>query len=426
MKKFFLKHQNLILLFLSLLMITSYFLGIFLNEVHGASDLDAKTHTWPAIIEFSKFDTIDVLKYYYKFGENSYPLHHIIYGKLFNIENTEEVKIISSFVSLFIPILFFIALKNNLKFNSIFFFIFFSSIIFLSPYFRSSAIWGLTENTGYFFLIISILFFQKFIEKRTINYLFLVCLFSSLALYARPQLIFFSIFFYLILILSKKNNEIILGTIFYILFAIPGILIAYCWGGLIVEESGTKNLAYFVNYKSIPNSFMTILSLMLVYLTPFYISCQKNIFNEISIKKNIFLFLKCISFIFLIYFVFKVDFSYLSFDNNRIYGQGFLIDLIFRATGSEFLILPFIALGLFIIIFLSSLSKKNFLLISIITIIFSLRVHFFTEYFDPLLYIVIFLIFDFNKIFYQNIKKIKFQLFFLFYYLGILSGAIFF
>ena len=71
MKKFFLKHQNLILLFLSLLMITSYFLGIFLNEVHGASDLDAKTHTWPAIIEFSKFDTIDVLKYYYKFGENS-------------------------------------------------------------------------------------------------------------------------------------------------------------------------------------------------------------------------------------------------------------------------------------------------------------------------------------------------------------------
>ena len=136
-----------------------------------------------------------MLKNYYKFGENSYPLHHIIYGKILNIDNTAYIKTTSSLLSISIPFLFFLILKNKYKQISKINLVFFSFIIFLSPYFRSSAIWGLTENTGYFFLLLSIFFFQKFIKTRNLTFVFYTCLFSSLALYARPQLIFFQYFF---------------------------------------------------------------------------------------------------------------------------------------------------------------------------------------------------------------------------------------
>ncbi len=141
------KDQNKILIFLSLIIFVSYIFGILFNENHGASKTDAEAHTWPAIIEFSKLEVIEVLKNYYKFGENSYPLHHIIYGKILNIDNAASIKATSSFLSISIPFLFFLILKNRCKYNSEIYLVFFSFIIFLSPYFRSSAIWGLTENT---------------------------------------------------------------------------------------------------------------------------------------------------------------------------------------------------------------------------------------------------------------------------------------
>lgn len=426
MKKFFLKYQNFILLFLSFIMFASYFLGIFLNEVHGASDLDAINHTWPAIIDFAKYKTSEIYKFYYKYGENSFPLHHLIYGKLFNLSNTNQIKFISPFISLLIPLLFFKILKQRYKLNSIIILIFFSSIIFLSPYFRSSAIWGLTENTGYIFLLLSIFFYQKFLEQRNLISIFFVCLFSSLALYTRPQLIIFSLFFYLILIMLKKNKEILTCNLFYILFAIPGIFTVFYWGGFILGESGTNNFNYFINYKSIPNSFLSMLTLFLIYSLPFYIGCQKSYLKDIFNKNNFYLFLMCFILILLIYFLFDVDFQYLSFENNKIYGQGFLVDILFRLTGSDLFILPFSAIGLFLVIYFTSLSLKNSILIWVIIFIFSFRVHFFTEYFDPLLYIIFFLMFDFNKIFEKNIKDIRIQFFYFSYYLGILTGAIYF
>ena len=418
------KNQSKILIILSFFIFVSYIFGFLLNENHGASKTDAEAHTWPAIIEFSKLEILEVLKNYYKFGENSYPLHHIIYGKILNIDNTAYIKTTSSLLSISIPFLFFLILKNKYKQISKINLVFFSFIIFLSTYFRSSAIWGLTENTGYFFLLLSIFFFEKFIKTRNLTFVFYTCLFSSLALYARPQLIFFSIFFYLTLLMFKKNKEIFIGTIFYSLLSLPGIFLAYTWGGLLVDESGINNFNYFINFKSIPNSFLSVISLFFVYAFPFYIINQINILDKINLKKNIYLFIKCLLVVTLIYLIFDIDFAYLSFEDKKIYGQGFLIDILFRFTGIKFLVLPFIAFGLLITVYLSKLSKKNFILISIIILVYSLRVHFFTEYFDPLLYIIFFLLFDFNNIFFERLKEISTQLFFLIYYLLILCGAI--
>ena len=101
------KNQSKILIILSFFVFVSYIFSFLLNENHGASKTDAEAYTWPAIIEFSKLEILEVLKNYYKFGENSYPLHHIIYGKILNIDNTAYIKTTSSLLSISIPFLFF-------------------------------------------------------------------------------------------------------------------------------------------------------------------------------------------------------------------------------------------------------------------------------------------------------------------------------
>ena len=158
----------------------------------------------------------------------------------------------------------------------------------------------------------------------------------------------------------KKNKEIFIGTIFYSLLSLPGIFLAYTWGGLLVDESGINNFNYFINFKSIPNSFLSVISLIFVYAFPFYIINQVNILDKINLKKNIYLFIKCLLVVTLIYLIFDIDFAYLSFEDKKIYGQGFLIDILFRFTGIKFLVLPFIAFGLLITVYLSKLSKKKF------------------------------------------------------------------
>ena len=182
---------------------------------------------------------------------------------------------------------------------------------------------GINRKHWIFFFIIINIFFQKFIKTRNLTFVFYTCLFSSLALYARPQLIFFSIFFYLTLLMFKKNKEIFIGTIFYSLLSLPGIFLAYTWGGLLVDESGINNFNYFINFKSIPNSFLSVISLIFVYAFPFYIINQVNILDKINLKKNIYLFIKCLLVVTLIYLIFDIDFAYLSFEDKKFMDKDF-------------------------------------------------------------------------------------------------------
>ena len=120
--------------------------------------------------------------------------------------------------------------------------------------------------------------------------------------------------------------------------------------------------------------------------------------------------------------VFGIDILSLSEDGQTSYGQGFVSRICYQLTGFQQTYLIFSALGFLVIYYFFLISKKNKIIIFSLLIIFSLRVHFFTEYIDPLLFILIFTFFDTN--FNLELNRLKNIIVFQVFFSSILLGAI--
>ena len=81
------------------------------------------------------------------------------------------------------------------------------------------------------------------------NILF-ICIFSSLALYTRPYLIFFSIFLSLYFIFSKKLNHLKISSLYYLIFSVPGFTLLYLWGGSLFMGEGFEKTNFYLRISS--------------------------------------------------------------------------------------------------------------------------------------------------------------------------------
>ncbi len=413
------KPSNLIyiLIFFNIL---TFFFGFIYSEEHGASILDANLHTYPAI-DGLKNNFIENIITYGKYGENSYPLHHIIYAYTNPFEvGSIYYRLQSSILSLIVIVFFYLIL--NLRFKiKIEEALFLSSILLLSPYFRTSAYWGMTENTGLIFLVISIFFFIKLLKSddKKFTQILVICLFSALALYARLQYVFLCIFFFFYLSYKLNLNRAVFVTINYIIYSIPGLILIYIWGGLLDEQySGEFN--YFISANSIPRTLLVIFSLIGFYSLPFIIILNDKILNVL--RKNIINFFISLLICSSVYFFFDVNILALDETNSFPYGQGFVSHISYKFTSIKESYLIFCALGLLVTYKIFNFTGRNKFLIIALLSVFSLRVHFFSEYLDPLLFILFFALIEFDeKKMLMNLKNILIlELFFL----GILLGAI--
>ena len=413
------KPRNLIYILIFFNILTFFFVFIY-SEEHGASISDANSHTYPAI-DGLKNNFIENIITYGKYGENSYPLHHIIYAYTNPFEvGSIYYRLQSSILSLIVIVFFYLIL--NLRFKiKIEEALFLSSILLLSPYFRTSAYWGMTENTGLIFLVISIFFFIKLLKSddKKFTQILVICLFSALALYARLQYVFLCIFFFFYLSYKLNLNRAVFVTINYIIYSIPGLILIYIWGGLLDEQySGEFN--YFISANSIPRTLLVIFSLIGFYSLPFIIILNDKILNVL--RKNIINFFISLLICSSVYFFFDVNILALDETNSFPYGQGFVSHISYKFTSIKESYLIFCALGLLVTYKIFNFTGRNKFLIIALLSVFSLRVHFFSEYLDPLLFILFFALIEFDeKKMLMNLKNILIlELFFL----GILLGAI--
>ena len=121
----------------------------------------------------------------------------------------------------------------------------------LLPFYRASAFWGLTENLGWLFLILSLKFYVKFEASKNKNektYIFLICFFSSMALYTRPYLIFFPIFLILTFILNKDYKSLSNFLLPIYLFSLPGLFLLNLWGGTVYLGIGDNKINFIQDY----------------------------------------------------------------------------------------------------------------------------------------------------------------------------------
>ena len=410
--------------------IFSYFYGYLTREnLAGGAESDFISFTWPIIQSF-KNDFFYTIKNYGNFGEGSWPMFHIINAFLNPLSNSQIYFQFSITILSFVNFFIFgkiIKEKYNLKILDSFLF---ASIILLLPLYRASAYWGTTENLGWLFLLLAIQFYIKLeninknINTKILINIFFVCLFSSLALYTRQYLIFFTIFFILDLLLIKKNfNLLYISLLFFAIFSVPGFLLIDFWGGLYDVANFPADLPQdYHNPKFILRNLPFLFSFFSFYLMPFLIIQIMNSNFNIILKRHYLSFLSYFIFLLILF-----SFGFFDFLETLKYGGGAFLKIdyfLFDRKLIFFILMSSLGFSLFY-----EIVKQNYkvnILLSFSLLIFCFPKIILQEYYEPLILILFFLLFN-HKINYLFLKQNNKGIFiFLFYYLFYWGSAIYY
>jgi len=227
---------------LIILVILSFFLGFYLDESSfGAAGYNGDfEHIYSNLEFFLKHDlTTSLANPYYH--DSRPPTSYILHETL-NPFADDKINFRRSvfFISLLVPILFYLCLKQKFNKEANLLLILLSSTVFLSPYFRTSAFWGLQENYGLIFLLLTFLSTRflneknnQFIHKEYIK-LFTITFLSSACIYFDQKLLIIPIICFLKIISSKKLIKFKIFSVFcYSIFSLPYIYLMTIWGSLI-------------------------------------------------------------------------------------------------------------------------------------------------------------------------------------------------
>ena len=384
--------KNRVSIFLFLLILSSFFLGFFLNEnAAGGGPLDFKAE-WKnhLLLRENIFSFIDDHNYY----ESKLPLFAIIIIKFFPFINYEfDFRLVVFLFGLIFIFLFYLNLKKIFPGKNTYVYLLSANLLLLSPYFRTSSFWGLQENLSYILFLLTIYLDNNLFYKHK---KYLIMLIAILSFYADQKFFIVSVvYFFKYLnyqfILSKKN---IFLSIYCLLLIIPSFIVFYFWKGPTPYWTATQGVAGFSRVFFNLNGIFNMMQILLIYLLPFYVIKKKFIFKNIYLdfiqllNKN---YLYYLLIVFICSFIYMFEPSY-STGGGAIHKVFLLIDKKNEFLSSLFFMF-FTIFGFSIIYLFLKDYKKNiyfitfllyFILISFI--VFPL----FQEYFDPFIYVVIF------------------------------------
>jgi hypothetical protein len=288
-----------------------------------------------------------------------------------------------------------------------------SGLLILSPAFRSSSVWPDSYNAGILFFMISFYNFCKYKDNLKIKYFFYCTIFYSIASYFSPNFSIFSIFFYLnFCSLNKKKGEIILFFVLNWFLAFPAIYYLFILK-INFLQLGVQIYGYdenFISLRNLSNKIILLPPIIAFHLLPIIFFRKKN--NYFLPKDLIYLPVYFI----LIKIFFLKNFNYIDV-YNLIGGGGFLYKLYFyNIINLNFTI---IISSISILIIQKIIRNKINYLIILIIILSAPQLSIYHQYFEPLIYILIFL--EFIKIneFKINYKNITVLFLYLIFFLTI-------
>ncbi len=321
-----------------------------------------------------------------------------IYLSIFEKFNLNDflIRFINLQIAPICSIIFFKTLKIKFKnVNENYLFIF-SLIFFLSPTVRSLAIWPDSRLFGFTLFIVSIYYFLLFEQQKLIKFALLNTFFLAASSYLSPNFSIFSILFLISYInYYRLSKSIFLILIINIILATPAIYYIF-----VLDINFLKIAAITYNYPlqnfNIANKILLISTIFFFYFLPFLLVFKKKYFfiKEIFKFKNIFLSILLCS---ICIYLFSYDKSF--------YGGGIFFHLSNRIFGSNILLFFIFFLSLLLIIEISSFSKYNLLIFSLL-ILNNPQLSIFHKYYDPLIWILVLFFFKLNED-KQNIFKPK-------------------
>ena len=383
------KKELFFFFFLYVTLIISFFLGE--NSTGGAAiDYPANKITIQAFAS-------EFLKTFYGWEAASTRHSPVLYIFLSLLERINLpdflIRLIHLHLCLLLPFLFYKCL--TVKFNQVDkkILLFLSCLIFLSPTFRTLAIWPDSRLLGLTLFTLSIYYFLKFEVNKNFKFAIYNIITLALSAYISPNFSVFSIFFFTRFILhysvfSKKILSIIILNLFLALPAFYYIFILDINFFLrpvspAIEENNR------VIFGNLFNDILITFSIILFYIIPFLffkIIKINNVLNTRNVLISIFIFSICV----------------FNFDYNVSYsGGGIFFKMSNYVFDNNYL---FYLISLFSIpIVLSLISKNNLNILLFLIIIFNNPQYtIYHKYFDPFLLITFFTIFSFNI----DLKKI--------------------
>lgn len=395
--------------FLIIIAICSYFLGFYIDENSagaGSYEGDFKK-IWNNIKIFLENDLVNSVQHS-EYDDSRAPTSYIFH-EIFNPFVESEISFRRSVfvISAILPFLFYLCLRKKFKNEENLLLILLSSTILLSPYFRTTAYWGLGENYGLIFLLLTYL--SADILNTNIDELkfkiyakfFAVILFSSLCFYFDQKLIIIPLICFIKIFFSKNSNKIKIFSVFcYFLFSLPYVYFMFLWGSLIpsaAAEARSVGKELFLDHLGFA------LTIIAFYLLPFLLFKGEKITvlirNLFTNKKNYFLIIFLV--LYLIYLI-----SYFNLDQD-IQGKG----VIFKASlflfedhfyRSIFIYISFFISLFIILIYFNGILKDLYILVYFLGLSI-LLFPIYQEYFDPLILLLVFTFFS-TKI-YINYKN---------------------
>ena len=393
--------NNTLYMILILFSLSSFIYGFVIREDSAGGGKIDFSNTWTNQKIFNENTTIASIKNTktseIKLSINShFPSSYIINKFLNPFSKNKENFLISIFIlNIFLPIIFFLILKKNYKKQNLYLLACFSSIIYLSPYYRTSSYWAGMENYGLLMMVISYYFYSTYLKEvnNKKKYILIFSIFSCLCVYFDQKLALIPLI-YSYLFLKHENNKINISLYIIINFilSLPVFSLIYYWGSLISPHD-TISRSFGTLYLEQIGYFFSITSF---YLIPYIFIFHKKIFQFVMYNKKYFMILFFLFSVYLI-LIFLFPTNYFQWEH---LGKGWahkLSRLIFEDEFSQKIFLYFI---FFISIFsFFAVAQKRILLIFFVIFfipISLLILPFFQEYLDPLVFIFLSLFF-YNK-----------------------------
>lgn len=262
-----------------------------------------------------------------------------------------------------------------------------SCVIYLSPSFRANVIWPESSMLGLLFFITSIYFFLKFRLNKKIIFALFNILFLSIASYIRPSFCLFSIYFFIEFCKELLKNKKFIKDLFYISFsnivlALPALYYVFILDVFFFDIGGLEGGLDFNFF----NKISIISSIIFFHITPLIFYKKFNF--DFNVKVNSIIIISILIFLY---------FIVINFDYNLFYsGGGIFLHLSNFLFNNNYLFYALCPIFLYYVIKLAVFKNYSNCVLIIILFLITPQYHISHKYYDPLIILLCFTLFDFN------------------------------
>jgi len=386
-------HNNIfLLLFLYITLIIGFIYGENLNYGSYGDWVGANLRP---VKDFSNDFTYTFLNYD-SYGHRHSPIYLIFLSLFLDLGlDIDQVRFFHLHLCISLIVIFYQCLRlkfNNINNNYLFLL---SLIIFLSPTFRSLAIWPDSRLPGLTFFVLSIYFFLKFTHKNEVKYAWYTCASLVVSSYISPNFSVFFPYFFFFFLKKVKFKELSFLIIFNFLASLPILYYIFILDVNFLTAGETPYLNNeSINFSfNLSNKLMIISSIIFFHLSP--ILLMDNFYDQFKnflLKKFIILIPLLIC---LIYF-----FNYqLSYTGGGVF---FILSNLLLDNNYLFYIGSFFFIGF--VLYISSFSLNNFSLLTLL-IISNIQNTIYHKYYEPMVFIMFFTLIKYPEV--ENFLKKK-------------------